>query len=178
VTPLPPPLGHGELVFWRLDQAKFKGTWDSGEGSYLAGGRWSSRGTRAVYAALDPATAILEVAVHKTFPILDTVPHVLTSARIIDANRARVVDAAAVPNPNWLRPGAIGAGQQAFGDALLQAHAFVLLPSVISPHSWNVVFDPSRAAGLYDTVTQEAFALDTRLHPVAPVGRRIRPHDT
>ena len=23
VTPLPPPLGSGALVFWRLDQAKF-----------------------------------------------------------------------------------------------------------------------------------------------------------
>jgi RES domain-containing protein len=153
-------------VFWRLDQAKFRETWDSGEGSYLVGGRWSSRGTRAVYAALDPATAILEVAVHKTFPILDTVPHVLTWARIVDAKRVHVVDASQLPNPNWLRPGALGAGQQAFGDGLLKAHAFVLFPSVVSPHSWTVVFRPSMASGLYDSVTQEAFALDTRLHPV------------
>jgi RES domain-containing protein len=169
VTPLPPPLGPGELVFWRLDQAKYQASWDRGEGSYLAGGRWTSRGTRAVYAALDPATAILEVAVHKTFPVLDTVAHVLSSARIIDARHVHVVAAADVPNPNWLRPGAVGAGQQAFGDGLLKAHAFVLLPSVVSSHSWNVLFDPSRATGLYDRVTQEAFALDTRLHPVGPV---------
>lgn len=169
MTPLPPPLGLGELVFWRLDQANFKETWDSGEGSYLVGGRWSSRGTRAVYAALDPATAILEVAVHKTFPILDTVPHVLTQARIVDVHRVHVVDAADVPNPNWLRPGAVGAGQQAFGDRLLKAHAFVLFPSVVSPHSWTVVFSPSTACGLYDAVIQEAFALDARLHPIKPV---------
>ena len=120
MTPLPPPLGSGELVFWRLDQAKFKLTWDSGEGSFLVGGRWSSRGVRAVYAALDPATAILEVAVHKTFKTLDTVPHVLTSARIVDAGKVRVVNAADVPNANWLRPGAVSAGQQEFGDALLR----------------------------------------------------------
>ena len=63
MTPLPPPLGNGALVMWRLDQARFAPQWDSGEGAYLAGGRWSSRGVRAVYAALDPATAILEVAV-------------------------------------------------------------------------------------------------------------------
>lgn len=169
MTPLPPPLGPGELVFWRLDQAKFKDSWDSGEGGYLVGGRWSSRGTRTVHAALDPATAILEVAVHKTFSALDMVPHVLTRARIIDAQRVHVIDAADVPNPHWLRPGAVGAGQQAFGDALLNAHAFVLLPSVVSPHSWNVIFRPAIAAGLYDTVIQEAFALDTRLHPVGPV---------
>jgi RES domain-containing protein len=62
---------------------------------------------RAVYAALDPATAILEVAVHETFKTLSTVPHVLTSARIADAGHADVVNPADVPNHNWLRPGAV-----------------------------------------------------------------------
>jgi len=166
VTPLPPPLGRGDLVLWRLDDARFKSTWDSGEGSYLVGGRWSSRGRRAVYAALDPATAILEVAVHKTFPVLNTVAHILSSARMTDAAHVRVVEASDVPNPNWLRPGAINAGQQAFGDTLLDASPFTLLPSVVSPHSWNIIFDPVRARGLYDLITQEVFALDTRLHPV------------
>lgn len=170
MTPLPPPLGSGELVFWRLDQAKFKLTWDSGEGGFLAGGRWNSRGMRAVYAALDPATAILEVAVHKTFRTLDTVPHVLTSARIVDAGKAHVVHAADVPSANWLRPGAVGAGQQAFGDALLRAHPFVLIPSAVSPHSWNVIFDPARAKGFYGSVAQEPFALDPRLHPPSGAG--------
>ena len=165
MTPLPPPLGTGELVLWRLDQARFAPAWDSGEGSYLAGGRWSSQGRRVVYAALDPATAILEVAAHKTFMALDIVPHVLTSARIVDATRVHIVNPHDVPNPNWLRPGAVGAGQAAFGDALLQDHALVLVPSVVSTHSWNVVFDPTAATGLYDDIAQEPFALDTRLHP-------------
>jgi RES domain-containing protein len=164
VTPLPPPLGSGELVFWRLDQAKFGFTWDSGEGSYLVGGRWNSAGVRVVYAALDPATAILEVAVHKTFKTLDIVPHVLTSARITGVSQAHVVNAAALLNPNWLRPGAVSAGQQAFGDALLKVHPFLLIPSVVSAHSWIVIFDPAMAKGLYDSVAQEPFALDTRLH--------------
>jgi RES domain-containing protein len=170
VTPLPPPLGPGGLVFWRLDQAKFGPAWHRGEGSYLVGGRWNSRGVRAVYAALDPATAILEVAVHKTFGTLDTVPHVLTSARIADARQAHVVDPADVPNSNWLRPGAVSAGQQAFGDAMLKVHTFVLIPSVVSTHSWTVVFDPVAAKGCYGSVAQEAFALDTRLHPPGAAG--------
>lgn len=165
MTPLPPPLGTGALVLWRLDQAKFAPTWDSGEGSYLVGGRWSSKGVRAVYAALDPATAILEVAVHKTFRALDTVPHVLTSTTIHNAGTVRVVTTADLPNPNWLRPGIPSAGQQAFGDALLRAHPFVLFPSVVSSHSWNVIFDRAVASGLHGPVSQEPFALDTRLHP-------------
>ncbi len=168
MTPLPTPLGPGGLVLWRLDQARHAPLWDSGEGSYRVGGRWSSRGTRAVYAALDPATAILEVAVHKTFTVLDTVPHVLTSARITDPARVHVVEPGDVPNAHWLRPGAVGAGQQAFGDALLGAHALILVPSTVSAHSWNVVFDPGAAKGRYDSVKQERFALDPRLHPPAP----------
>ena len=164
MTPLPPPLGPGDLVLWRLDQAKLASAWDSGEGSYLVGGRWSSRGTRAVYASLDPAAAILEVAVHKTFRALDVVPHVLTSATIDDATKVHVVAPADVPDPNWLRPGVPDAGQQAFGDALLRAHEFVLIPSVVSTHSWNLIFDPALAKGLYDRVAQEAFVLDARLH--------------
>jgi RES domain-containing protein len=168
VTPLPPPLGSGALVFWRLDQARFGPAWDSGEGSYRVGGRWNSRGVRTVYAALDPATAILEVAVHKTFRTLDTVAHVLTSARIADPSEAHVVDATGMPNANWLKPGAVSAGQQAFGDALLQAHPFVLIPSVVSTHSWTVIFDPAMAKGRYGPVAQEPFALDPRLHPPSP----------
>ncbi|MGA9795900.1 MAG: RES domain-containing protein [Rhizomicrobium sp.] len=169
MIPLPPPLGTGELVFWRLDQAKHATSWDSGEGSYLVGGRWNSRSIRAVYAALDPATAILEVAVHKTFRTLDIVPHVLTSARISDAARVHIVETSDIPNPNWLKPGIPSAGQQAFGDALLKAHSFIFIPSVVSTHSWNVIFDPALAAGLYDGTTQEVFALDTRLHPPAVI---------
>src|ERR1700679_4047133 len=60
MTPLPASLGGGALMAWRLDQAIFATTWDSGEGAYLVGGRWNSRGVRAVYCSIDPAIAILE----------------------------------------------------------------------------------------------------------------------
>src|SRR5690606_37439658 len=73
------PMGGSELVAWRLDLAGFAPAWDSGEGAYRYGGRWNSRGVRAVYCSLDPATAILEVAVHKGFKPLDTVAHALTA---------------------------------------------------------------------------------------------------
>ena len=85
--------------------AKRAAGWDSGEGAYRFGGRWNSRGVRAVYGSLDPATAILEVAVHKGFKTLDTVPHVLTAVTISNPLRIHVVEPAAVPNPNWLIPG-------------------------------------------------------------------------
>jgi RES domain-containing protein len=164
VTPLP-PLGRAELVAWRLDPAQYRTSWDSGEGSYIFGGRWHRKGVRAVYCSLDPATAILEVAVHKGFEALDTIPHVLTAATITDLSNIHVVDPASLPNANWLRPGSPSAGQQAFGDALLAHHAFVVIPSAVSRYSWNVIFVASMAAGAYAVRFQEAFALDPRLHP-------------
>ncbi|RWI30821.1 MAG: RES domain-containing protein [Mesorhizobium sp.] len=167
MTPLPAALGGTEFLVWRLDQGRFGPTWDSGEGAYRVGGRWNSKGVRAVYCSIDPSTAILEVAVHKGFRTLDTIPHVMTAVVITDATDVHVVDPGAVPNPNWLRPGIPSAGQQAFGDDLLQRHRFVAIPSAVSSHSWNFVFVASVAAGAYALKLQELFALDTRLHPPA-----------
>jgi RES domain-containing protein len=165
VTPLPPPLGGGGLLAWRLDEAAFAPTWDSGEGAYTSGGRWNRPGIRAVYCSVDPATAILEVAVHKGFRTLDTVPHVLTAMAVTELSGVHVVSPQDVPNPNWLRPGLPSAGQQAFGSAALTRHRFVLIPSAVSTHSWNLIFVAATAAGAYSVSLQERFALDTRLHP-------------
>ena len=121
---------------------------------------------RAVYTSLDPATATLEVAVHKGFAALDTVAHVLTAATIFDISQVHVVQPADVPDPNWLRPIIPRAGQQAFGDALLARHRFVLIPSAVSTHSWNLIFVAAAAAGFYALRSQEPFALDPRLNLV------------
>jgi RES domain-containing protein len=92
---------------------------------------------------------------------------VLTSFEITDPSAIHVVDIGGVPNSNWLQPGIPSAGQQQFGDGLLASHTFVLIPSTVSRHSWNLIFDPVRATGLYKISAQEDFALDTRLHPPA-----------
>jgi RES domain-containing protein len=169
MTPLPAPLGKGPLTFWRLDQKLYASTWDSGLGAHRYGGRWNSKGVSAVYCSVDPATALLEVAVHKGFRALDVVPHVLTAFTVSDPTRVRVLLPAEVPNPNWLAPGTPSAGQQQFGDALLQGDDFILLPSAVSRASWNMIFDPNRAGPeAYALLTQTDFALDGRLHPPVP----------
>lgn len=165
MTPLPARLGGTELIAWRLDEAKHAAAWDSGEGARLYGGRWNSRGRRVVYCSIDPATTILEVAVHKGFAALDNVPHVLTAALIGKPVSARVVWPHDVPNANWLRPGYPSAAQQSFGDSILAAHPFVLIASAVSTRSWNLLFDATVAKGLFAVQSQEPFALDPRLHP-------------
>src|SRR4029078_4608964 len=90
--------------------------------------------------ALDHATAILKVAVHKGFRALDTVPHVLTALAITDLLQVHVIEPTAVPDTNWRRPAIPSAGQQSFGDMLLAQNAFVVVPSTVSTRSWNLVF--------------------------------------
>jgi RES domain-containing protein len=169
MTPLHPLLGGGnEIVAWRLDLSIHASTWDSGKGAFLAGGRWNTKGKSVVYCSLDPSTAILEVATHKGFKALDTVPHTLTSLAIIPPASRKDIHAvfpADLPNPTWLSPGNPSAGQQQYGDQLLKQYPFILIPSTVSSYSWNVLFDTIRAKGLYKLLSQERFALDTRLHP-------------
>ena len=150
---------------WRIDTNIYAAAWHTGEGAFRVGGRWNSPGARAVYTSLDPATAVLEVAVHKGFVPLDTIPHILTRFRVHDPGDVHVVHPADVPNPHWLHPTTPNAGQRAFGDALLKAHPFILIPSAVSSHSWNLIFDPDTAKGRYSLEQQERFALDPRLNP-------------
>lgn len=187
MTPLPPGLAHAhraalrrldlaavaantkEVLFWRLDKLSHASTWNSGEGAFQVGGRWNKKGTRVLYGALDPATAILEVAVHQGFTALDTTPHVLVCARISDVKLAKVLPPQAFPNPAWLRPGPSSPNQQLFALQEMQLHPILVLPSAVSPHSWNVVIDVDRVGARLELVSQEPFALDTRLVPPAPV---------
>lgn len=160
MNPLP---WSGGWYAWRLDREVYKNSWDSGIGAHKLGGRWNPPGRKVVYAAADPSTAILEVAVHLGFDALDTVRHVLTCFEILDPTLIKVVQPEDVPNPVWLSSAAASPNQQKFVDALLAEHAFVLIPSAVSRHSWNLLMSCELAAGKYRLVQQERFGLDTRL---------------
>ena len=115
MIPLPASLGGtGALAGWTLQDARYAVTWNSGIGSATYGGRWNSIGKHVIYSALDPATAILEVAVHKGFKVLNTVAHNLYSFTITDPGQVRVVQpdevpksALAPPHPAEQRPAGV-----------------------------------------------------------------------
>lgn len=163
--------GSGPLLAWRIDAQAHAATWDSGLGAELFGGRWNPKGLRAVYCSLDPATCILEAAVHRGFAVLDTQPHVLTCLQVdlppagATEGGVAVVQPADLPNPAWLHGGVPSAGQQQFGAALLAAHGVVVLPSAVSKCSWNLVLSPGVAAGRWRLLHQQPLVVDTRLHP-------------
>lgn len=62
-----------------------------------------------------------------------------------------------------LGQGTVSAGMQKFGADLLDQHPFVLIPSVVSPHSWNLIIDVASAKAHIECVRNEAFGLDRRL---------------
>lgn len=67
MAPLPAALaGAGPQPWWvwRIDAEAYAASWDSGLGAELFGGRWNPKGLRAVYCRLDPATCLVEAAVH------------------------------------------------------------------------------------------------------------------
>ena len=167
MTPLPAALGGTGLVAWRLETTRHVSTWDTAQGAFLVGGRWSSAGRRVIYASLDASTAIIEVGVHKGLDTLDTVPHTLLEIAINKPAQVHVVDPAAIPNLHWLQPGVVSAAQQAFGDMLLATHPLVVLPSVVSSHSWNLLIDVARAVEFFKMVRSAHFVLDLRLGPAA-----------
>jgi RES domain-containing protein len=151
-------------LFWRLDAESYAENWDQGIGAQKVGGRWSPRGYRAVYGSIDPATAILEVAVHKGFDVLDRVPHVLTCAEVLRPESVHVVTHADIPDTHWLGPGFPTDAQQRFGRAQLESHAIVAVPSVTAAHCWNLIFNPERGSGHYVFRSRTRFALDPRLN--------------
>lgn len=160
MNPLP---WDGTWHAWRLDREVYKDTWDSGIGAQQSGGRWNPPGRRVIYASADPSTAILEVAAHVGFDTLDMVPHVLTCFEVLDPTTIKVVQPDDVPNPNWLIPSLPSPNQQRFADELLAEHPFVLIPSAVTRHSWNLLVSCDLAADGFKLVSQERFGLDTRL---------------
>jgi len=49
---------------YRIFKTRFAKTWFDGEGAFLFGGRWNSKGTRVLYAAGSLSLAVLEMLVH------------------------------------------------------------------------------------------------------------------
>jgi RES domain-containing protein len=167
------PWESGQFHIWRVDADEFSEEWDKGMGSQLRGGRWNPIGYPAVYCSADPATAILETAVHQGFKKLDSEPHVLTRAIVLNHEHVHVVRPGNVPNPLWLFPVPFSRGQQEFGRNLLEEHPFVLVPSAVTGESWNLVFNPGRARDRYRLEQQKPFALDTRLNPPRPTDEDV-----
>ncbi|CAD5298494.1 conserved hypothetical protein [Bosea sp. 62] len=135
---------------WRVARAPFADL--SGEGARLYGGRWNSPGRPVVYAAENPALAILEVRVH-----LDLAPELIPDDYVlieIETGAASISEGEMVEEPRSLGDTWLAAGE----SALLR------VPSFIAPRSANVLINPRhRDAPAIAIVGTQPFDFDRRL---------------
>jgi RES domain-containing protein len=138
------------MIAWRLCRRPHADL--SGEGARLFGGRWNSSGRPVVYLAEHPALAALEVRIHLDLPFeLLPVDFVLMRVVVPD-DPGTVFDAAAAT--------------VATGDTwLCEARSATLrVPSVLIPHSWNVLLNPAHPDSAQALVREiEPFGFDPRL---------------
>jgi RES domain-containing protein len=125
----------------------------------LAGGRWSSPGVGAIYAAQSPAGAVLEYLAHRE----EAQPEELV---LVEGRLAAdwIALPAALP-PRW-RDTPYREEVRAFGDEWLRTHQAVALslPSVLCEASRNLLINPDHPhIDRLELVQVHAFALDPRL---------------
>jgi RES domain-containing protein len=128
------------MRLWRIsDHADL-----SGEGGLRASGRWHSKGSRVVYLADHPASALLEVLVHLEIDVEDLPTHYqLLAIEAPDGVAVTALDDANLP-PDWRDRPLI---TRARGDDWLRGGASALLrvPSAIVPATGSTLFNPAHA---------------------------------
>jgi len=148
-------------IAWRIVKEKYAATAFSGEGAARTGGRWNSRGKRAVYTSSTKSLAALETLVHLN-------PRVIFRYAAIsiefDDSLVEKVSLAALP-AGW-REEPPPAATQKIGDEWLQStrSAVLELPSVIIPEESNYLLNPSHPD--YPKISiapSQLFAFDPRL---------------
>jgi RES domain-containing protein len=138
------------MIAWRLCRRQFADL--SGEGARCFGGRWNSIGRPVVYLADHPALAALELRVHLDLPF-DLLPADFVLMRVM------------VPDAEML---GLQAPEEtaALGDAWLQEarSAALRVPSVLVPHSWNVLLNPGHPDAAHAGILEiESFRFDPRM---------------
>ena len=125
---------------WRIVNARNSATAFSGDGSRRSGGRWNSRGYRAVYLADSLALATLEVIVHGVS--YETLQNYVCILATIPNKIIQEVDLKSLPR-NW-RNDQPPAELRELGDRWLneQKSAALKIPSAVIPVEFNYVLNP------------------------------------
>ena len=153
------------VQLWRLVKAQRAESAFDGEGAFRFGGRWNSRGHRAVYASSTLSLALLEILVH-----LDPAAHVpeLVALSIkvpladIQTFKPSTAQKGAMTFPWQLRE------TRAYGDRWLEESSSPVLqmPSSIVPMESNFLINPNHPRfKKYAVSAPQPFAIDPRVLP-------------
>lgn len=145
-------------TFWRI--SNFIDL--SGEGGYVASGRWHTRGKPIVYLAGTPAGALLERIVH----LQDgngKLPRFYHLLEIEAPETSLLKDLPAPALEDWKEKREL---TRSLGDEWLASRetAMARVPSVIVPYTWNYLFNPEHPnAGQLRVVSVVRERFDSRL---------------
>jgi len=116
----------------------------AGEGGLRASGRWHSKGRRVVYLAEHPASALLELLVHREIDVEDLPTHFqLLEIDAPDGVTVTAIDERSLP-PDWRDQPSV---TRARGADWLRGGVTALLrvPSAIVPATSNYLLNPAHA---------------------------------
>lgn len=116
-----------------------------GEGAYRYGGRWSSAGTRLVYASEHQSLAMLEYFVHLDSDIAPA-DVVLVTAEVPDGLSSERVAADALPSHWRSSPGPAELAR--IGDEFVEKgdRCILIVPSALAPDENNWLLNPQHAS--------------------------------
>lgn len=150
-------------LVWRLVWPQFADKLD-GEGSRIAGGRWNSRGHRALYTSANLSLSVLEVYVHLAPEMRDTLP-VLAAVRVAIPDNVGVTHVTAARLAELLTEQDPLAACQTVGDDWIGRGDDLVLevPSILVPEEANLILNPAHPAmSDVSIVSTRAFRFDPR----------------
>lgn len=154
------------MIAYRLVHPRHSRTAFSGEGAFLAGGRWNSPGVRVVYVSSSIALAVLEVLAYRK-PRKPLTPRHLYWVTL-DEDHVTWLQPAQLPDDWMVYPHPTST--QALGDAWVKAGNTLALAvlSVLAPQEHNIVLNCSHPDFTSLRITgPEAFPFNPRLTPDA-----------
>jgi RES domain-containing protein len=156
-------------IVWRLARPEFADELD-GEGARLFGGRWNSRGQRALYTSRHLSLSVLEAYVNIPPELRDELPELRAvqisipdDAGTLHVSRQQLDDLLAGPN-------ARGACRD-IGDRWIERNAELVLdvPSVLVPEESNLIVNPAHPRmPEVKILSARAFHFDPRLAASKP----------
>ena len=153
------------MAGWRIAKLKYAQSIDdmmSGEGAYLFGGRWNSRGTRMVYLGSSIAQAVFEILVHTNRSSLIRSYSKLKVS--FTAEQLMILDEHSLPG-NWAEPSMYSSVAK-FGDAWAESGSSLVLqvPSASLAGETNYLVNPQHPDfGQLQFGELESFSFDQRL---------------
>jgi RES domain-containing protein len=134
----------------------------TGQGAYLVGGRWNSKGQRMLYTATNASLALLETLAHIP-PQLPLLNYCLLQMYIPDNSIMLItenmlpLDWQVMPSSNQLKN---------IGDAFLQNNKYLAMqvPSSVMPLENNILLNPNhKLFSKIKIINQQKILIDKRL---------------